>query len=59
VTAAVFLDRDGVLNELVPDPFSGRPESPLDPEQVALAAAAAAALQALRSAGYVIVEASN
>ena len=26
---AVFVDRDGVLNELVPDPVSGLPESPL------------------------------
>jgi D-glycero-D-manno-heptose 1,7-bisphosphate phosphatase len=59
VTAAVFLDRDGVLNELVPDPSSGRPESPLDPEQVAIVAGAAAALRALRRAGYLIVGASN
>ena len=59
MSAAVFVDRDGVLNELVPDPFSGRPESPLDPELVAIVAGAAAALRTLRSAGYVIVGASN
>lgn len=59
MTAAVFVDRDGILNELVPDPVSGRPESPLDPEQVALIAGAAAALRTLRSAGYLIVGASN
>jgi D-glycero-D-manno-heptose 1,7-bisphosphate phosphatase len=59
VTAAVFLDRDGVVNELVPDPFSRRPESPLKPEQVALVVGAAAALRSLRSAGYLIVGVSN
>lgn len=59
MTAAVFLDRDGVLNELVADPLTGRLESPLEPEQVALVAGAAAALRTLRSAGYVIVGASN
>lgn len=59
MTAAVFLDRDGVVNELVPDPFSGRPESPLEPEQVALVVGAAAALRSLRSAGYMIVGVSN
>jgi D-glycero-D-manno-heptose 1,7-bisphosphate phosphatase len=34
--AAVFLDRDGVLNELVRDPVSGAPESPLRVEDVRL-----------------------
>jgi len=59
VTAAVFVDRDGVLNELVPDLQSGRPESPLDPEQVVLVPGAAAALRRLRDAGYVVVGVSN
>ena len=59
MTAAVFLDRDGVLNELVPRDDSGRQESPLDPRQVALVPGAAAAIQRLRSAGYVVVGVSN
>ena len=57
--AAVFVDRDGVLNELVPHPVSGRPESPLDPEQVVLVPGAAAALRRLHNAGYVVVGVSN
>jgi len=36
VRRAVFIDRDGVINELVPDPISGLPESPLRAELVAL-----------------------
>ena len=56
---AVFLDRDGVLNELVRDPYSGNPESPLDPDEVTLIPGAAAALRRLRDAGYVLVAVSN
>jgi D-glycero-D-manno-heptose 1,7-bisphosphate phosphatase len=59
VTAAVFVDRDGVLNELVPDIHTGRPESPLDPRQVALIPGAAFALRRLHNAGYVVVGVSN
>jgi D-glycero-D-manno-heptose 1,7-bisphosphate phosphatase len=56
---AVFFDRDGVVNELVPDPVSGVPESPLDPEQVALIPGAAAALRRLHEFGYLLVGTSN
>jgi D-glycero-D-manno-heptose 1,7-bisphosphate phosphatase len=59
VRAAVFVDRDGVLNALVPDPVSGEPESPLHPEQVALLPGAAAAIRRLREAGYAVVGVSN
>jgi D-glycero-D-manno-heptose 1,7-bisphosphate phosphatase len=59
VKPAVFLDRDGVLNDLVPDPRSGLPESPLAPEQVALLSGAADAVKQLRAAGYVLVGVSN
>jgi D-glycero-D-manno-heptose 1,7-bisphosphate phosphatase len=57
--AAVFLDRDGVLNGLAPDPASGLPESPLRPEQVRLLPGAAAAATRLRAAGYALVGVSN
>ena len=59
MSAAVFIDRDGVINELAPDPLSGRPESPLEPDSVALLPGVAAALRRLRDAGYLLVGISN
>jgi D-glycero-D-manno-heptose 1,7-bisphosphate phosphatase len=59
VRAAAFLDRDGVLNELVPDPATGLPESPLRVEEVRLIAGAAAAAARLSRAGFVLVCVSN
>jgi D-glycero-D-manno-heptose 1,7-bisphosphate phosphatase len=59
VTAAAFLDRDGVLTRLVPDPFSGQPESPLTPDEVTLLPGAATAVRRLRDSGYVVVGISN
>lgn len=56
---AVFVDRDGVLNELVPDPDSGLPESPLHPDQVRLTPGAGAALTRLSRAGFALVGVSN
>jgi D-glycero-D-manno-heptose 1,7-bisphosphate phosphatase len=56
---AIFLDRDGVLNELVTDPDSGQPESPLRVADVRLIAGAAAATSALRAAGYALVCVTN
>jgi D-glycero-D-manno-heptose 1,7-bisphosphate phosphatase len=56
---AVFFDRDGVVNELVPDAASGLPESPLAPEQVALIPGAAESLVRLRDAGFTLVGISN
>ncbi len=58
-TAAVFLDRDGVLNELVPDPSSGAWESPLKVEDVRLVAGAAEAARGLMGAGFALVCVSN
>ncbi len=55
----MFLDRDGVLNELVADPVSGAPESPLAVEDVRLIPRAAAAAARLARAGYVLVCVSN
>ena len=59
MTAAVFLDRDGVLTRLVPDPFSGQPESPLTLDEVTLLPGAATAVRRLRDSGYVVVGISN
>ncbi len=57
--AAAFLDRDGVLNELVADPLSGAAESPLRVEDVRLIPGAAAAAARLARAGFVLVCVSN
>jgi len=59
VRAAAFLDRDGVLNELVADPLSGTAEAPLKVEDVRLVAGAAAAGSCLVRAGYALVCISN
>jgi D-glycero-D-manno-heptose 1,7-bisphosphate phosphatase len=56
---AAFLDRDGTLNEAVPDPDSGMPESPLSVDDVRLLPGAAAAAGRLADAGYALVCASN
>jgi D-glycero-D-manno-heptose 1,7-bisphosphate phosphatase len=56
---AAFLDRDGTLNELVPDPTSGLPESPLCAADVRLIEGAAGAARALARAGFALVCVSN
>jgi D-glycero-D-manno-heptose 1,7-bisphosphate phosphatase len=56
---AVLLDRDGVLNELVEDPVSGLPESPLRVADVRLLAGAAAAVARLAAAGWALACVSN
>jgi D-glycero-D-manno-heptose 1,7-bisphosphate phosphatase len=56
---AVFLDRDGVLNDPVLDPADGRPESPLRAADVALVPGAAHACRALKDAGHLLVVVSN
>jgi histidinol-phosphate phosphatase family protein len=56
---AAFLDRDGVLNECVPDPRSGRLESPLAVGDVRLLPGAAVAARRLADAGYALVCVSN
>jgi D-glycero-D-manno-heptose 1,7-bisphosphate phosphatase len=56
---AAFLDRDGVLNEAVPDPVSGALESPLEVADVRLLPRAAAAAGELARAGYALVCVSN
>jgi histidinol-phosphate phosphatase family protein len=57
--AAVFLDRDGVLNELVRDPLSGVCESPLRLADVRLRPGAAAAVMRLRQLGFLPVCVTN
>jgi D-glycero-D-manno-heptose 1,7-bisphosphate phosphatase len=59
IRRAVFLDRDGTLNELVPDPISGRPESPLRAADVELIAGAADAARRLQAAGWLLIGVSN
>jgi D-glycero-D-manno-heptose 1,7-bisphosphate phosphatase len=57
--AAIFLDRDGTLNELVPDPVSGKPESPLRALDVALIPGAASAARRMLDAGWLLIGVSN
>jgi D-glycero-D-manno-heptose 1,7-bisphosphate phosphatase len=57
--AAVFVDRDGVINALVTDPLSGRPESPLKVADVDLLEGVGAALRRLREAGFLLVGVTN
>jgi D-glycero-D-manno-heptose 1,7-bisphosphate phosphatase len=57
--AAVLVDRDGVINQLVTDPVTGNPESPLQVSDVALVSGAVDALADLRDAGFALVGISN
>jgi D-glycero-D-manno-heptose 1,7-bisphosphate phosphatase len=59
VARTAFVDRDGVVIELVPDPETWLPESPLRVEDVALIPGAAPALRRLRRAGWRVVGVSN
>jgi D-glycero-D-manno-heptose 1,7-bisphosphate phosphatase len=56
---AVFLDRDGLINELVEDPITGLPESPSRPQDVRLAPDAVEALRTLRRLGAPLIVISN
>lgn len=56
---AVFVDRDGVVNELVEPWPLGAAEGPLDPAQVRLVPGAAIHLQRLRRAGHLVVCVTN
>lgn len=59
MTPAVFVDRDGVINEPVWDPRTQTFESPYRPQDVTLVPGAAEGLQGLRAAGLKLVLASN
>ena len=54
---AVFLDRDGVLNE--PVVRNGRPHPPASVDALVLCAGAGDALRALREAGFALIVVSN
>ncbi len=55
----IVLDRDGVLNQTVPNPAEPRPDSPLRPTDVVVFPWVAAGLRRLTDAGYGLVVASN
>jgi D-glycero-D-manno-heptose 1,7-bisphosphate phosphatase len=54
---AVFLDRDGVLNRVIPR--DGRPGSPRSLDELAMEPGAAAAAAALREAGFLVFVVTN
>ncbi|MFM9106118.1 MAG: D-glycero-alpha-D-manno-heptose-1,7-bisphosphate 7-phosphatase [Chloroflexota bacterium] len=56
---AVFLDRDGVLNDLALNPATGAWESPHAIDEIRIAAGAPAALADLASAGFALFIVSN
>lgn len=56
---AVFLDRDGVVNDPVWDERAGAHESPYDPADVRLVDGVPEALKRLRAAGFLLAVATN
>ena len=57
LSRAVFLDRDGVLNEAVIR--EGKPYPPADADELKVTTGAREALEALRAAGYLLVVVTN
>jgi D-glycero-D-manno-heptose 1,7-bisphosphate phosphatase len=57
--SAVFLDRDGVICALVPNPATGEFEAPHRPEELEMLPHALESLRALQSAGYRLFLVSN
>lgn len=56
---AVFLDRDGTINELVYFPEHGLIDSPLNPEQFKLLPGAAETIKRFKELGFKVIIASN
>lgn len=56
---AVFLDRDGVLNEPASHPLTGLGESPHSPKEVQLTPSCADAIRMMRELGALLVVVSN
>ena len=59
MTRAAFIDRDGVLNQLVGDEESGGGDSPMRPDEVELIDGAIDALHRFAAAGFLLVGVSN
>jgi len=59
MTEAVFLDRDGVINEIVYFPEFGVLDSPLNPRQFKLLPGVAEAIRAFNRLGLKVIVASN
>jgi len=59
MSSAVFLDRDGVINEIVYFPETGVPDSPLNPRQFKLLPGAAEAIRTFNNLGLKVIVASN
>ncbi len=57
--ALIVLDRDGVLNRLLPNPAEPRPDSPMRAAEVSVFPWVSETLRALGRAGYGLVIASN
>lgn len=58
-TRAAFVDRDGVINGLAPDPETGLPESPIRVSDVSLLPNAAESLRQLADNGFSLVCVTN
>jgi D-glycero-D-manno-heptose 1,7-bisphosphate phosphatase len=56
---AVFLDRDGVINEMWWDSEHGTVDSPMNPDQFSLLPGVGEAIRMLRDLGFLIVVVSN
>lgn len=56
---AIFIDRDGVLNELVLNPKNGEHESPHDPADLRMMPGVAEAARRLQDAGFALFIVSN
>jgi D-glycero-D-manno-heptose 1,7-bisphosphate phosphatase len=59
MSKAVFLDRDGVINEIVYFPEIGMPDSPLNPRQFKLLPSATEAIRIFNNLGLKVIVASN
>ena len=59
MSSAVFLDRDGVINEIVYFPETGVPDSPLNPRQFKLLPGVAEAIRIFNNLGLKVIVASN
>ena len=56
---AVFLDRDGVVNEMVYHPEFGLIDSPANPEEFVLIAGVPAAVRKINEMGFLAIVISN